>query len=130
MLNAFIASVLGESGAPEKLKSLRRVITSGEALSAETVRSWYEKLSTPIHNLYGPTEASVDVTAYSTSETDTRIPIGRPISNTQMYILGLHQELLPVGVAGEICIGGAGVARGYLNRGDLTAEKFVLNPFK
>ncbi|MES1249954.1 MAG: condensation domain-containing protein, partial [Chitinophaga rupis] len=78
MLSAFISTVLPDKRAGESLKSLRRVITSGEALLAETVRSWYGRVAIPLYNLYGPTEASIDVTYYATSQEDTRIPIGRP----------------------------------------------------
>jgi acyl-coenzyme A synthetase/AMP-(fatty) acid ligase/acyl carrier protein len=84
-----------------------------------------------LHNLYGPTEAAVDVTRYSCLADDQspRVPIGRPISNTQIYILDEGKCPVPIGVSGEIYIGGAGVARGYLNRADLTAERFIADPF-
>ena len=84
-----------------------------------------------LHNLYGPTEASVDATAW-TCPTDVNqflVPIGRPIANTQIYILDGQGEPVPLGVAGELYIGGAGVARGYLNRPELTAERFLTDPF-
>ncbi|MVT11424.1 non-ribosomal peptide synthetase [Chitinophaga tropicalis] len=130
MLQAFLSSVEDRSDLAEQLQSLRRVITSGEALPVETVNSWYDRVDVPIHNLYGPTEASVDVTYYATKRGDRRIPIGRPIWNTSMYVLGSDDQLVPVGVAGEICIGGTGLARGYLNKPELTAEKFVADPFR
>jgi amino acid adenylation domain-containing protein len=129
MLNAFIASLFGSDNIQDRLQSLRLVITSGEALAPATVHAWYEHLATPLHNLYGPTEASVDVTYYATSPGDTVIPIGRPIWNTQMYITGKNGEPSGIGVAGELHIAGVGLARGYLNRPELTAEKFVTNPF-
>jgi amino acid adenylation domain-containing protein len=130
MLNAFIATVFQYEDVAERLSSLRKVITSGEALQPATVASWYEKVDIPVHNLYGPTEASVDVTYYATQKNDTIIPIGRPIWNTQMYVMDKDGQLVPPGVQGEICIGGIGLARGYLNRAELTAEKFVRNPFR
>jgi tyrocidine synthetase III len=129
MLNAFIASLFESNDIDQRMNSLRLVITSGEALSPETVRSWHQKMQAPIHNLYGPTEASVDVTYFETSAENKIIPIGRPIWNTQLYITGKKGELLPIGVFGDINIAGDGLARGYLNKPALTAEKFVANPF-
>lgn len=128
MLAAFIACLPGHQETRILLATLRRVITSGEALPLSTVRDWYHRIDIPIHNLYGPTEASIDVTAFTTSPEDTRIPIGRPISNTCIYILDADLRLQPVGVPGEICLAGDGLARGYLHRPELTAEKFVTNP--
>ncbi|WP_368670040.1 amino acid adenylation domain-containing protein [Chitinophaga sp. GbtcB8] len=130
MLSAFITALFEESSTKAALQGLRLLITSGEALPVETVKKWYSLVSTPIHNLYGPTEASVDVTFYATTPQDNRVPIGRPIWNTQLYILGKSLELLPLGVAGEICIGGVGLSRGYLHKPELTAQKFVENPFR
>ncbi|MES1159718.1 MAG: condensation domain-containing protein, partial [Bacteroidota bacterium] len=78
----------------------------------------------------GPTEASIDVSWYTTSAEDTFIPIGRPIWNTQLYIISRSNQLLPVETAGEICIGGVGLAQGYLNKPALTAEKFVQSSFR
>ncbi|MVT11418.1 non-ribosomal peptide synthetase [Chitinophaga tropicalis] len=130
MLQAFLSSMEDRSDLAEQLQSLRRVFTSGEALSTETVNRWYERVDVPVHNLYGPTEASVDVTYYATQRGDRRIPIGRPIWNTSMYVLGSRDQLAPVGVVGELCIGGTGLARGYLNKPELTAEKFVADPFR
>ncbi|WP_160715569.1 non-ribosomal peptide synthetase, partial [Chitinophaga solisilvae] len=125
MLNSFLEYSLEYP----QLKSLNKVMCSGEALTAGTVARWYERFSVPLHNLYGPTEASIDVTCYSPLKGDALIPIGRPIWNTRMYVLGRRNELLPPGVNGEICIGGAGLAQGYLNRPELTAEKFTADPF-
>jgi surfactin family lipopeptide synthetase A len=105
------------------------VVTSGEALSKETVKNWYQLAAVPLHNLYGPTEASIEVTHYSVSAADTQILIGQPIRNIQIYITGKCGQLSRVGIAGEICIGGVGVARGYLNKAALTAAHFVDNPF-
>ncbi|MFC0516343.1 amino acid adenylation domain-containing protein, partial [Mucilaginibacter angelicae] len=124
----FIANLPAD--ASPGLSSLRMVVTSGEALSASTTNRWYSKTNIPVHNLYGPTEACVDVTYYPVSAQDTNIPIGKPIWNTEIYILDAGLKLQPVGVSGEICIGGAGVARGYLNREALSAEKFIASPFR
>ena len=129
MLDVFIDSLFDESYDFSNLSSLKQVITSGEALQLNTVKKWYEKLKTPIQNLYGPTEASIDVTYYTTSKEDAVIPIGKPIWNTSIYILDPHNNLVPIGCSGEIYLAGAGLARGYLNRKELTDEKFVENPF-
>ncbi|WP_438498695.1 AMP-binding protein, partial [Paenibacillus sp. IHBB 3054] len=85
-----------------------------------------------LHNLYGPTEATVDVAYYDSAPTFAKaaVPIGGPIANTQLYIVNDNRQLQPIGVAGELCIAGDGLARGYLNRPELTAEKFVDNPFE
>jgi nonribosomal peptide synthetase DhbF len=109
---------------------LRRVFCSGEALPSELQEQFYATLDVPLHNQYGPTETG-EVTFWACrSETElASIPLGRPIWNTQVYVLdsGLHP--VPVGVAGELYIAGAGLARGYFNRPGLTAERFVANPF-
>jgi amino acid adenylation domain-containing protein len=111
--------------------SLRRVICSGEALSFELQERFAASLGVPLHNLYGPTEAAIDVTFWACQPEVTRevVPIGRPIANTQIYLLDSSLQPVPIGVAGELYIGGAGLARGYLNRAELTAERFIANPF-
>jgi amino acid adenylation domain-containing protein len=112
--------------------SLRRVICSGEALGVELQDRCLQQLrGVELHNLYGPTEASVDVTFWHcTSEPQQRnVPLGRPIWNTQIYIVNSNLEVVPVGVNGEILIGGVGLGRGYLHRPDLTAERFIPDPF-
>jgi hypothetical protein len=88
-------------------------------------------LDAELHNLYGPTEAAVDVTYWQCQrESDLRVvPIGRPLANTQLYVLDSHVQPVPIGVSGELHIGGIQVARGYLNRPELTAEKFIPDPF-
>ncbi len=112
--------------------SLRRAISSGEVLSAALKRDVYRLLPrVELVNLYGPTEASITATYYRCSPvTDERtIPIGRPVANTQVYILHDNLGPVPPGIAGEIYIGGNGLAWGYLNRPQLTAEKFIPDPF-
>ncbi|MEH1847549.1 MAG: amino acid adenylation domain-containing protein, partial [Nostoc sp.] len=111
--------------------SLKRVFCSGEALPFELTQRFFSKLECELHNLYGPTEASIDVTFWPClpQENLQIVPIGRPISNTQIYILNKHYQPVPIGVLGELYIGGDGLARGYLNRPELTCEKFIANPF-
>ena len=83
-----------------------------------------------LHNLYGPTEASIDVTAWQCRrDYETAVPIGRPIANTQIYILDEYLAPVPIGVVGQIHIGGDSLARGYLNQPELTAEKFIYHSF-
>ncbi|WP_133055360.1 non-ribosomal peptide synthetase, partial [Niastella koreensis] len=129
MLNSFLAYGFDNDVLRHSMRSVTNVMTIGEALTAGTVERWYEQLNIPLHNLYGPTEASIQASAYTTHRGDQVIPIGGPIWNTQLYILDPRGQLSPVGVQGEICIGGDGLARGYLNKPELTAEKFVTNPF-
>uniref|UniRef100_UPI00124F55BA non-ribosomal peptide synthetase n=1 Tax=Paenibacillus tengchongensis TaxID=2608684 RepID=UPI00124F55BA len=112
--------------------SLRRVICSGEALPVALTKEFFEAFpECELHNLYGPTEAAVDVTWWKCEPGDSlrSIPIGYPIANTQMYIL--NEELLPVpiGVIGDLYIGGCQLARGYWKRPDLTADRFIPDPF-
>ena len=112
-------------------QSLRRVICSGEALSFELQERSFSLLGAELHNLYGPTEAAVDVTWWKCRKDDPRrtVPIGKPIANTRIHILDPYGQPVPPGVPGEIHIGGVQVARGYLNRPELTAERFVPDPF-
>ncbi|MGQ3480236.1 amino acid adenylation domain-containing protein [Paenibacillus sp. TY11] len=119
-----------------KLATLRHVFASGEALPPQHVARFQRLVSSlagaKLINLYGPTEATVDVSYFDCepSEEYAVIPIGKPIQNIRLYIVKEGTEQLqPIGVAGELCIGGVGVARGYLNRPELTAEKFVKDPF-
>jgi amino acid adenylation domain-containing protein len=131
----FVPSMLQlflEEGGLEKCRSLKRIICSGEALRAEHQKRFFERLkTTELHNLYGPTEAAVDVTYWHCQPDDDRniVPIGFPIANTQMFILNTELQPVPIGCVGELHIGGVQVARGYLNRPELTAEKFIEDPF-
>lgn len=113
--------------------TIEHVFTSGEALSAEQVRRFYQIFPYPnvaLHNLYGPTECAVDVSFYDCLPTDQDpIPIGRPIYNTQLYVVDEQLELVPQGVRGQLCIAGQNVGLGYLNRPELTTQRFVENPF-
>ena len=114
-----------------KCDSLKRVICSGEALGYETQQTFFSTLiNSELHNLYGPTEAAVDVTFWKCNRNSKEqvVPIGRPVANTQIYILNKAMQPMPIGVAGELYIGGVQVARGYLGQPELTAEKFIPNP--
>ncbi|MEU2440599.1 amino acid adenylation domain-containing protein [Streptomyces rubradiris] len=128
MLGAFLDYV-GTSGATSRLASLRRVFASGEALGRHHVTAFH-RLGTgaELVNLYGPTEATVDVSHHRTAADDTVVPIGLPIDNTRLYVLDAAGRELPVGMPGELYIAGAGLARGYLHREELTAERFVTGP--
>ena len=115
-----------------RCQALKRIISSGEALPFTLQQRCLERLDTvELHNLYGPTEAAIDVTYWLCDRQDhsSIVPIGRPIANTQIYVLDGQGQPVPIGVPGELHIGGDGLARGYLNRAELTAKKFIANPF-
>ena len=121
---------LREERLEEKCRSLRQVICSGEALGYELQEQFFERLGkTKLYNLYGPTEAGIDVTWWECEPGSKRhvVPIGRPVANTTIYLLDKRGAPAPVGVAGELHIGGVQVGRGYWNRPGLTAEKFIRN---
>ena len=125
MLQAF----LGHEGI-EACIGLRRVICSGEALSVEAQQAVFKRLPrAALHNLYGPTEAAIDVTHWTCCDDDQNsVPIGQPISGIQTRVLDSGLKPVPQGVAGELYLGGAGLARGYLQRAGLTAERFIADP--
>ncbi len=117
---------LDEPGVEEAASRLRQVMASGEALPADLASRFAERLpGVRLHNLYGPTEAAVDVTSWTVEAGEPAVSLGRPIANLEIHILDRSFRPVPVGVAGELCIGGAGLARGYLGRPDLTPERFV-----
>ncbi|WP_329268215.1 non-ribosomal peptide synthase/polyketide synthase [Streptomyces sp. NBC_01451] len=124
MLRAFL-----DEPAAANCTGLRRVLCSGEALPLELAERFHAVLSAELHNLYGPTEASVDVTAGEVSGVSGRVSIGRPVWNTRVYVLDAGLRPVPPGVAGELYLAGVQLARGYLGRPGLTAERFTADPF-
>ena len=130
----FVPSMLAafaDSGVPRECRSLRRVICSGEELPTRLARRFAERFAAGLHNLYGPAETSVDSTAWAhDGGGDGQVlPIGSPIANTRVFVLDARLAPVPAGVAGELYIAGAGLARGYLGRPGLTAERFTACPF-
>jgi len=111
----------------ESCRTVRRVMASGEALPLDLAERALERIGAGLHNLYGPTEASVDVSFHACELGSRRrtVPIGRPIANIGLFVLDRNGDPVPPGVPGELHIGGVGLARGYLHRPALTAEKFV-----
>lgn len=129
----FVPSMLRiflDHGDVKRCDSLRLVVTSGEALTADLVERFRRRVAVELHNLYGPTEAAVDVTHWPCDERPEAdpVPIGRAIANIRILILDEALEPTPVGVPGELCIGGVGLARGYLGRPGLTAQAFAPDP--
>ena len=117
---------------PEKAKDcVRTLVLGGEALTGEILRWWRtHSPATRVFNHYGPTETTIGCAVHEVLvDIQGPVPIGRPISNTRIYILNRHGQPVPVGVAGEICVAGAGVTQGYWNQSQLTAERFISDPF-
>ncbi len=119
--------VAGETGGLDALGGLKRLLLGGEALPTDLADTLTAVVSGEIHNMYGPTETTIWSTTAPVRAGDP-ITIGRPIANTTIRILDARGEATPIGVAGELCIGGAGVARGYLSEPELTAKRFVADP--
>jgi len=133
MLSVFLYYLEGKADI-KRVSSLKQVFASGEALNLQQVTKFnkllYETNGTELYNLYGPTEATVEVSYFECSPPKELkiIPIGKPIDNINLYILDKNSKLASIGISGELCIGGDGVARGYLNKPELTSEKFISNP--
>jgi amino acid adenylation domain-containing protein/non-ribosomal peptide synthase protein (TIGR01720 family) len=123
--------VMLDDGGICRCRALRRVVCGGESLSADLQGTFFSRMSAELINIYGPTEATIGATAWTCQPNDGKscVPIGRPIANTTVLILDRNQNLVPVGVPGEIHIGGVCLARGYLNRQELNADRFIFNPF-
>ena len=130
-----VPSTLRELLAINKFKecvSLKKVYCGGEALTPELISDFFKQMDIELHNLYGPTEVTIHATTWQCSPADGKLNrsiIGKPIMNAQVYVLDQHMQLLPIGVMGELFIGGEGVATGYLNQPELTQKKFIDNPF-
>ncbi|ENZ7759292.1 enterobactin non-ribosomal peptide synthetase EntF [Klebsiella aerogenes] len=133
MLAAFVASL--DSDNVSSCRTLKRVFCSGEALPTELCREWERLTGAPLHNLYGPTEAAVDVSWYPAcgpelaAVTGNSVPIGWPVWNTGLRILDAAMRPVPPGVAGDLYLTGIQLAQGYLGRPDLTASRFIADPF-
>ncbi|GAA4579445.1 hypothetical protein GCM10023194_05120 [Planotetraspora phitsanulokensis] len=129
---SMLAMFLAEEGVAA-CRTLERIVCSGEELPADLARRCVETLPAELHNLYGPTEAAVDVSAWHCTPEAlhglARVPIGAPVANTTLHVLGPGMRRVPVGMPGELHIGGAQVSLGYLGRPGLTAERFVPDPF-
>ena len=130
-LNTLLKAPGGDGVLPQKF-----LVLGGEASSWEFVRQIMQAGKCAVLNHYGPTEATIGCCTFAVWENDVSewepatVPVGRPIANDSVYILDQHMNPVPVGVAGELCIGGAGLAQGYLNQPEQTAERFVANPFR
>ena len=135
--SAFRQFMQSDSASPEEISKLRYVIFGGEALNPVTLKPWFKRYGDQhpkLINMYGITETTVHVTYYLIKESDVfegigNSPIGQAIPDLDLYVLDPQGKLVPTGVAGELHVGGAGLARGYLHRPDLTESKFVLHPF-
>jgi amino acid adenylation domain-containing protein len=122
--------ILLEQRGIERAQSLRHFFCGGEVLTVETQNRFFERFpNAELTNLYGPTEVSVEASSWTCRRGHPVVPIGKPLANAQVYVLDARRQPVPVGVPGELYVGGAGLAWGYLNMPSLTAEKFVPNPF-
>ncbi len=135
MMSIFLNYVENTS-AVGRLSSLKQVFSCGEALSLNQVQHFNRLLNatngTALYNMYGPTEATVEVSCFDCSPCVSLdcVPIGRRIDNFNVYILDKNKNILPIGIPGELFISGAGLGRGYINNPEMTAERFIVNPFE
>jgi acyl-coenzyme A synthetase/AMP-(fatty) acid ligase len=123
--------ILVEETEFQNCRALRRVFCGGEVLPVEVQEHFFKRMTADLINLYGPTEACIDATSWTCQPNSGQrsLPIGHPIANAQVFVLDRHFNPVPIGVGGELYIGGDGLARGYLNSSEGTAEKFIPNPF-
>ncbi|MEL6864764.1 MAG: amino acid adenylation domain-containing protein, partial [Bacteroidota bacterium] len=130
ILNTFLQHVASLEAVD--LSMVSRVCCGGEALSKNTLAQFKKYFDAPLYNLYGPTEATIDVAAWEATrhwEAGQLIAIGRPVNNAQLYVLDANQDLLPIGVKGQLYVGGLPLSRAYLNRPELSAQKFISAPW-
>jgi amino acid adenylation domain-containing protein len=127
---SLLRALVSDPQSLEALSKLKKILIGGEALPASLVASLRPTFTGEIYNMYGPTETAIWSTVYRVQEQRSSIPIGKPIVNTQVYVLDSQLQPVPPGEIGNLLIGGDGVVRGYLNRPDLTAERFVSDPFR
>jgi amino acid adenylation domain-containing protein len=121
--------LIGDPITCKAIGQIQTMMVGGEALTEILALQLQQHVGGQIHNMYGPTETTIWSTTHALKAVEGVVPLGRPIANTQLYILDKFQQPVPVGIAGELLIGGKGVTRGYLNRADLTQERFIPNPF-
>jgi natural product biosynthesis luciferase-like monooxygenase protein len=122
-------TLVSEAESLSALRPLRKLLVGGEALPPALAGQLASAIEGDLINMYGPTETTIWSTAARIDKSGSPVTIGRPLANTQVYLVDRHLRLVPIGVPGELCIGGHGVARGYLNRPDLTEERFIPNHF-
>ncbi|MGY0035021.1 amino acid adenylation domain-containing protein [Pedobacter sp. NJ-S-72] len=133
LVPSYLAAVLQEKP-KENLHKLRYLLVTGEVVSQALLAQWFAHPDygrIPVVNAYGPTEASDDITHHFmyTAPEGVNVPLGRPVQHLRLYVLNTIGQLCPLGAPGEICVSGVGVSRGYLNREELTREKFIADPF-
>jgi amino acid adenylation domain-containing protein len=121
--------LIGDPNTAKAIGQIQSMMVGGEALTESLALQLQQHVGGQVHNMYGPTETTIWSTTHALKAVEGVVPLGRPIANTQLYILDKLQQPVPVGIAGELLIGGKGVTRGYLNRPDLTSERFIPNPF-
>jgi amino acid adenylation domain-containing protein len=121
--------LIADPNTAKAIGQIQTMMVGGEALTEILALQLQQIVKGQVHNMYGPTETTIWSTTHALTAVEGVVPLGRPIANTQLYILDKLQQPVPIGIAGELLIGGKGVTRGYLNRPDLTSERFIPNPF-
>ncbi|WP_442591972.1 amino acid adenylation domain-containing protein [Pedobacter sp. AW31-3R] len=132
LLTEFVYELVDNKEAASRINSVRHVVSGGDKLPLKVVQLYFSVCQAALYNTYGPTENTIDSTnlKMTAMPSAARISIGKPIQNSEAYILDKQQQLVPVYVYGELCVAGPGLARGYLNKPELTAEKFIDNPYR